>query len=405
MHNNSKVLSISSPMVILLFVVTAVFPIFGLFLSVMFFRQRFAPILFIYFSFYFGWFYEPQMDLLMHYKHFKHIVGESLYEQWTDSRTIRLGKEVYPVLFKYFIGLISDSKHLFSACACMVYTSLFVFGVLKPLRPLYLNKMSFPSWILFLGVVFTVEYYWFLGFRFWSGVFFFFGFYLRYINSGKKKYLFLSLLCTCFHFSLLPLWFVAIINHFLRYRPIIHWTILFVSFVIRFIGVGWIWSVAKFGIFSNFVKESFHDDKAIKSISSLATSYREEGNQFYLLREYFIFFGAIAAVFILYRKTGNGFILKYSKLWSFCILLFALANFGYVSLTFYDRFFKIAVLLSYIFSYMWMMNVQYKLSFQTKINIAILAFLPVLYSIVSQVVEQRNTLFQLKLWFSTWFFQ
>ncbi|MFS2569714.1 hypothetical protein AAH134_04465, partial [Bacteroides thetaiotaomicron] len=45
-------------------------PFVGLCLSLMFFRQRFAPILFIIFSFYFGWFYEPQMDLLVHYEHF-----------------------------------------------------------------------------------------------------------------------------------------------------------------------------------------------------------------------------------------------------------------------------------------------------------------------------------------------
>ena len=100
-----------------------------------------------------GWFYEPQMDLLVHYEHFHRIADKSLVEQWMDSGTSKYGKEIYPVLFKYFIGLIADNRNFFSACACVVYTSLFIFGVVKPLQPLYMQKMSIPAWLLFLGVI------------------------------------------------------------------------------------------------------------------------------------------------------------------------------------------------------------------------------------------------------------
>lgn len=215
---NSRHWAISLALIVILSVIMTFIPFVGLCLSLMFFRQRFAPILFIIFSFYFGWFYEPQMDLLVHYEHFHRIADKSLVEQWMDSGTSKYGKEIYPVLFKYFIGLIADNRNFFSACACVVYTSLFIFGVVKPLQPLYMQKMSIPAWLLFLGVIFTVEYYWFLGFRFWSGAFVFTGFYLRYLNSGAVKYLWLSALCICFHYSLLALCVAAVLNLLLRYR-------------------------------------------------------------------------------------------------------------------------------------------------------------------------------------------
>ncbi|UVV58061.1 hypothetical protein NXY28_17425 [Bacteroides thetaiotaomicron] len=101
-------------------------PFVGLCLSLMFFRQRFAPILFIIFSFYFGWFYEPQMDLLVHYEHFHRIADKSLVEQWMDSGTSKYGKEIYPVLFKYFIGLIADNRN-FSLLVRVWYILLYLY--------------------------------------------------------------------------------------------------------------------------------------------------------------------------------------------------------------------------------------------------------------------------------------
>ena len=82
------------------------------------------------------------------------------------------------------------------------------------------------------------------------------------------------------------------------------------------------------------------------------------------------------------------------------IFLLSFANFGYVSLTFYDRFFKLAVLFLYVFTYMWVMDIQSKLSFKSQLLITMVTIIPVLYFIVTPLVEQRHMLFQLNLWFS-----
>lgn len=397
---NSRHWAISLALIIILSVIMAFIPFVGLCLSLMFFRQRFAPILFIIFSFYFGWFYEPQMDLLVHYEHFHRIADKSLVEQWMDSGTSKYGKEIYPVLFKYFIGLIADNRNFFSACACVVYTSLFIFGVVKPLQPLYMQKMSIPAWLLFLGVIFTVEYYWFLGFRFWSGAFVFTGFYLRYLNSGAVKYLWLSALCICFHYSLFILFASAIVNNFLRCKLKFYYLIFIISFIVRITNIALIAIAAQFDIFKGYVKDTARDQNIIQSVERLTEEVREHGNQFYLLRETFAVFGVLAVIYMLYKKTGKEFLEQNVKLWGFCILLLSLANFGYASLTFYDRFFKLAVLFLYVFAYMWIMNEQHKLKLNSLSLIAMIATAPVLYFIITPLVEQRQTLFQLKLWFS-----
>lgn len=136
-----------------------------------------------------------------------------------------------------------------------------------------MQKMSIPAWLLFLGVIFTVEYYWFLGFRFWSGAFVFTGFYLRYLNSGAVKYLWLSALCICFHYSLLALCVAAVLNLLLRYRFKVYYLILIVSFIVRFAKIAFVTNIAQFGIFENYVKESVRNQISYSLLESMQRKY------------------------------------------------------------------------------------------------------------------------------------
>lgn len=390
--------------IIVVSIIMAVFPIIGLCLSVLFFRHKYAICFFILFSFYFGWFYEPQMDLLVHYEHFKRLAGKSLMDSWLDPMTFKLGKELYPVMFKYLIGLIADSPNFFSACACTIYSSLFIFGVLIPLQRFYNQSMTIPAWLLFFGIIFAVEYYWFLGFRFWSGAFVFTGFYLRYINSGNDKYLWLSTLCICFHFSLLPLCMLALFNNiFQRYRFIYYYIILLVSFLVRFSNFSFYQFVGRMRFLDGYVKDTISNESIRISVEKLTVEQRNYGNQFYLLREQFAIIGSLIVVYFLYRKTGNCFFKQNAKLWGFCILLLSLANFGYSNITFYDRFFKIALLFFYIFAYMFTMAEQNKLTVKMQLNMIFSLTIPVLYLVITPLVEQRESLCHLKLWFSSLF--
>lgn len=136
----------------LLSLILAISPIMALVFALLFYRRWWAFLLFIVFAFYFGWFYEPQLDLLNHYEHFKSLIGKSLGEVINDSGTRFAGSEPYPVLFKYMVGQISANPHFFSACACTVYAVIFSYGVLGSIRDLYVQKKTLPAWLLLLGI-------------------------------------------------------------------------------------------------------------------------------------------------------------------------------------------------------------------------------------------------------------
>lgn len=139
-------------------------------------------------------------------------------------------------------------------------------------------------------------------FSLWSGAFVFTGFYLRYLNSGAVKYLWLSALCICFHYSLLALCVAAVLNLLLRYRFKVYYLILIVSFIVRFAKIAFVTNIAQFGIFENYVKESVRNQNIIQSVGKYAEEIREYGNQFYLLRETIAVFGVLAVIYILYKK-------------------------------------------------------------------------------------------------------
>ena len=380
-------------------------PIIGFFLSIFCFRQKSALLLFILFSFYFGWFYEPQLDLLNHYNSFLRVIGVSPFKIWFDSDVVYSDHEPYPVLFKYFIGEISSSKNLFSACACSIYTIIFVYGVLGSIRDLYIKRMTPIAWVIFLGIIFIVEYNWFLGLRFWSGVFVFISFYIRYVRTEKLKYIWLSCLCVAFHFSLIALCVAAFINYLLKDNFKIRYIILGVSFFIRIIKLPLAIITAKLDIMKGFVTNASRDDQIIKSVAKRMEYFRTEGNQFYMLRNDILLLGALILIYYLYKYENKYFYKSNSQLWGMFLMLFAISNFGYMDLTLYDRFFKATILLLYIFLYLYVSKDGFKIGQQGQILMSTICAVPVLYAFLTMVVSQREYLWNIELWFNNflWF--
>ena len=148
---NSRHWAISLALIIILSVIMAFIPFVGLCLSLMFFRQRFAPILFIIFSFYFGWFYEPQMDLLVHYEHFHRIADKSLVEQWMDSGTSKYGKEIYLSIYIWSCKTTPAIIYAENVNSCMATFpgSDFYCRILLVSRFSFLERSICFYWLLF----------------------------------------------------------------------------------------------------------------------------------------------------------------------------------------------------------------------------------------------------------------
>lgn len=380
-------------------------PIIGFFLSLICFRQKAALIIFVLFAFYFGWFYEPQMDLLNHYIHFKTLIGKSLSDAWTDPETIHIGKEPYPVLFKYFVGLISASPHMFSACACIVYASLFVYGVLGSIGDLYVQKMTLLLWVTFLTIIFTVEYNWFLGFRFWSGVFVFVAFYVRYARTCERRYLYLSFLCICFHFSLLALCTATILNIVLKDNFKLRYILVVIGWAIRLLQIPIIEYIGKIDLMDGIVKNAARIEAIVRSVAKSIEFIRRHGNQFYLIRNDVLFLGACIASILFWKRFGKQFVTYNKSLWGLILILYALTNMGYVDLIFYDRFYKTTLLILYIYLFQYMIHVQNEINVKQQFWLVAFISVSLLYAIATIAVSQREYLWKFELWFNSLFLQ
>ena len=385
-------------------IIIAISPIMALFFAIIFYRQQYSFPFFILFAFYFGWFYEPQLDLLNHYNHFKTLIGKNLFEAWVDTETIHLGREPYPVLFKYIVGQISVSPNFFSACACSIYAMLFTYGVMGSIRDLYIQKKNLPALVILIGIIFIVEYNWFLGLRFWSGAFVFIAFYIRYVRTSNTKYLFLSFLCVCFHFSLFTLCVIAVLNWFLKDNFKVRYILIVFGWIIRYIQIPVTAYVANLSIMDGLVKESFRNKSIVQSVTERMDFFRTEGNLFYMIRNDILFFNACFVLFVLWRLFGKKVFSCNPYLWGLILIAYAFTNIGYADLIFYGRFYKVTLLLLYMYIFMCLIQAQNEISVNIRLWMAALLFIPILYAIATIAISQREFLWKIKIWFNTFFF-
>lgn len=375
-------------------------PIIGFVCAILCFRDKWAALLIVLFSFYFGWFHGPRFDLLAHYNDLKSLEGLSLFECFNKQSTLHFGREPYHILFKYFILKISDNPNFFSACACFVYTLLFVYGVLGELKTYYTNK--FPGYLypIFFLIIFIVEFYKFTGVRFWPGFFVFLSFYLRYLRTNSKKYLILSFSCIAFHFSLVVFCLLALINEVLNKSYKIQYITIVFSFLVKYLGLTIVSNIAKLSIFRNMVNVSYQDETIINHINQFTVEYRETGNIFYLIRSDIIFISALFILYVLYKYRSFTDVL-HNKYWSFILWLYSVVNIGYSNITFYDRFYRGFLLFLFIFFFIQLYKIDSYLTKTDRLLIFVTTSVSAFYAMLTAIVVPREILWNSDLWFNS----
>ena len=93
---------------------------------------------------------------------------------------------------------------------------------------------------------------------------------------------------------------------------------------------------------------------------------------------------------------------KYTILFGLFLTLFTFVNFGYADLTFSDRVLKISLVFFYSFLFVVVYN-NYDLLDRYRLVLMVLILIPLLYSVVSQLVEQREYLFNINLFLGNFF--
>ena len=86
----------------------------------------------------------------------------------------------------------------------------------------------------------------------------------------------------------------------------------------------------------------------------------------------------------------------------FALTIYTVVNFAFAELIFFDRFLKLAVLLFYSFLFITAYQNYDKIK-GVSLIIMILSFIPMLFEILTPIVEMREHLFYKELWFGNFF--
>ncbi len=377
-------------------------PLSSLVVSLRFYKSGLSQIFMVIFAMYFGYYFGFISDLMRHYDNMMmYYYHRDVSTILSDPRIYLMGSEYYHIIFKILISRFTSSMQVFGACACGVYAASFLF-FFRQFSRFYKGHMSLLNGILMLCVVFVVEFYWYQGLRFWTGVFVFMGFYMKYENTKSWKFLIFSCSCVFFHMivGLLPL--AVGLNFLLGFTGRVgRYVLLGLSLVVRSFDIDFVPLMLKYFPWTASWGIAVSDSKIRLSVRHRMQNIREFGNFFYNYRsEILMFFGVVALLIFLRNRIRID--RNYKGLFYMFLTLFTISNFGYGDLIFYDRFVKVAVLMLY--SYLFVVSVIYNNQIVNgRLLLLLVLIVPLAYAILTPLVEQRAYLFHTELFFGSLF--
>lgn len=389
---------------LLLLAMMVISPLSCFLVCLRFYKSGVSQFFMIVFAYYFGSHIALGWDLTTHYNDMREFYfNRAISDILQDSRIFLLGGDYFHVVLKIVMSRFRANPAVFAGSMAAIYATVFIHFFVQ-FRQFFKQYMPVLCGLLLLCVVFVVPYYWYYGVRYYPGFFFFAGFFMKYVNTGKIHNLLISFLCVFFHFALIILPIAVLLNWILKKLGFAtRIALLIISFFYRAASVDFVPLLLKYFPNLPFLKMSVTNSMIRKNVIENMAEFRATGNVFYLYRDYLLlFFAILITVVFWYRKVN--FRSKYTVLFGLFMTLFTMANFGYADMTFSDRTLKISLVFYYGFLFITAMN-NYELLRQRKIFLLILVLIPLSYAIVSTVVEQRNYLFHIELILGNFFTQ
>lgn len=384
----------------LLAILFAISPILALCVSIMMYKNWVSQTFFILFAFYFGYQLGPNLDLMQHYVNYESFFGKSFLDRYTDFATLYLGKEPFHIVFKYILSRVEVDSRVFSGCAAAVYSTVFIY-FLRQFKSYYTQNMGAFRTLVFLVLAVVVEFYWYFGLRFWTGGFVFMIFYCKYVISGKKKYLCLTLTALLFHFALFAVIAVALLAEILKkYKPVLY-LLVGVSFIYKQVQWNLISFLSSFPVFQALFKSSYQSSSVQQAISMRAKEYYEKGNMVYQSRipMLMIFFFAILA---LLWTRNKGVTKSHPQMYASILILLAIANFGHADFVFYERYLKFCCLISYSYLFIILFDEANNWINHTIFTKFVLVGIFVI-ALFIPLYQQRALITEMALWFGNFF--
>lgn len=374
-------------------VLLVISPLTSLLVSIRYFKYTASQVFIVLFAFYFGYHYSFVHDLMRHYMDMIHLYpGRSLIDVLNDKRAYLIGADYYHIFYKYIFTRFSTSHRVFGGVTCAIHFGLLLF-VLRQFKEYYKQRELTAGEIASLvTVACAYQFVMYQGIRFWVGCFFFLGFYLKYVNTGKIRYLIISCFCFVAHFSLFTLTMVAIVEFFIKSK---FYKTRFVILITALCARAYSFDFRTFAYqhipFLTSFGNNEYNEYRFNSIYETTLGFRENVNKFYEYRNDFIIALGFIVLFFLYRRHCV-FPAKYHKLFCFFLTLFTIVNFGYSDHSFFWRFEMYTIMLLYSFIFIVLFFNHNKLN-GIKASLFILIFLAASYAILTAIVQQRNLLF------------
>lgn len=377
-------------------------PLASFIMSIRFYKNEVSQAFFIIFAMYFGYYMGFVHDLMMHYQNFILCFdGTSWSDIVKDPRVYVLGSDYYHITLKYILSRFTLSRQVFGAVVSGVYATAFIF-FFRQFKEFYMQRVPFYCTVILLCVVTVVEFYWYQGFRFWTGVYVFAGFYLKYVNTSKTRYAFCTAFCLFFHYTLITLIGALLLNRVLdflgKYARLI---LLLISLYFRTLKLDFVPLLLKYLPGADALEISITDTRIRTNWLDRLEDCRQNGNIVYDNK--LMFFATVGILLLLImRMLGVSIDKKYRPLLCFALTLFTAANFGYVDLIFYSRFFEASILI--LFSYLYIVSVKNSPKLASKSYlIIILGCMTFLYGIASPMGQVREYIMQPELIFGNFF--
>lgn len=382
---------------------TLISPILSFVVSLRLYKNGISQVFLLVFAFFFGFFCRHFYDESVHFYEMQaYYAGYSLSEILNNPLVFAHGHDLFHFIVKFLVSRFSTDEQVFGGILCLLHFSLFLF-FFRQLKPFYSKYVSFSSGMMLIIFCLVVEFWWFSNLRFCSATFYFGGFYLKYCNSRKIQYLLLSLLSPLFHFTFLAIDAVVLLNFILTYcHKSFRYILLLFSLFVRSLNIDFAPFLIKH---VSWLRENMSyaivNTETRQGVLNYMKDFRQNGNIVYNSRPYILLFLGLFVLFI-FKRLKIEKDEQYSALFYMFLTIFTVANFGYGDMFFYNRMTMISLL--FLWAYIFIINVKYyPLSKKANLLLSCVLFLPMLFFLITPIVQFRHAILQPELWFGNFF--
>ncbi len=222
-----------------------IFPVLGLFTGVKNFISNNSSIPIVIFGFWFGYSVFYYSGDILHYRdNFKYLIDYS----WTDFFTILINNysregidifnsnnlyhvkpDVFAITLGFLISRVTDEPRFFFATLGAIY--FFLLSRFLHESVIYTNGKKNKNWkLFFIFLVLIVPFYvGITGVRFWTALFLFAWMVLKYINTGKNRFVRVAALSCFVHYTFIFPIIVLFVTFFLRINRVIFQSLIVIG--------------------------------------------------------------------------------------------------------------------------------------------------------------------------------